>query len=291
MAGVGLWVVLMTGRVTHVEVDLPHDQPGDTWVLVGSDSRERLDTDAPYLIGDDSPRGEEPPDGARADIVMVLHRDENTTKALAIPRDVLVGSGSGAPTRLALTLDPDPQVLVDALCADLGIATDHLVIMDMEGLIDLVDSMGGIDVELDRTVTDQAAGLDLRAGPQRLDGEAALALVRSRNAVELQGRRWVVADDGAQRRIRSSTQVFTAMRRRAESLWRDPVALTRSAWVAAGAVTLNDATTISDLAALRAPETTVTLPTEGDTGIRALTVSDDARDFVSRVTGSTRCRS
>jgi LCP family protein required for cell wall assembly len=283
LISVGLASYLLRGRVAHLEVRLPHDHPGDTWILVGSDSRDRLETDAGYLVGEGKP------DGARADIVMAVRMVDGVATALAIPRDVIVGSASGSPVRLAHTLDPDPQELVDALCVDLGIAADHIAIMDMEGLIDLVDAMGGVDVDLPHAIRDEAAGLDLPSGPQQLDGASALGLVRSRKSTELRGERWVSTDDGHQRRMRSANEVFSAIGNRADSLWRDPVRASRTAWVAAGAVTLDRGSGLFDLAGLRAPEDITILPTEKPSQARALRLTDDAPEVVSRFTGSESC--
>lgn len=282
--GVGALASTVTGRVARVKVEFPQDQPGDTWVLVGSDDRARLETDAQYLVGEGSP------DGARADIVMAVRRIDGVTTSLAVPRDVIVGSASGSPVRLTHTLDPDPQELVDALCVDLGIAADHLVIMDMEGLIDLVDSMGGIDVELEHAVKDEAAGLALPAGPQRLDGDSALALVRSREGTRFEGGRWVEADDGVERRMRAGAVVQRAIGDRIRSLWRNPARLPGSAWAASDAVTLDSRSALFGLVGLGAPERTMVLPTGDDLGGLAIRPADDASEVISEFTAAAGCR-
>lgn len=281
--GVGVAVFMLTGRVARVNVEFPQDQPGDTWVVVGSDDRARLESDAQYLVGEGSPVG------ARADIVMAVRRIDGVTRALAVPRDLIVASASGSPVRLTHTLEPDPQELVDALCADLGIAADHLVIMDMEGLIDLVDAMGGLDVELDHAVKDEAAGLALPAGRQRLDGDSALALVRSREGTRFERGRWVDTNDGVERRMRSGSVVYRAIGDRIRSLWMHPTRLPASAWAAADAVTLDSRSALFDLVALGAPEQTAILPTGDDLGGLAIRGADDASEVVAEFTGAADC--
>jgi len=64
---------------------------------------------------------------------------------------------------------------------------DHYVLVDFNGLVRLIDSIGGIDVTLDEPLIDPTMhlgkkGLRLKAGTRRLDGKKALAFSRSRHS-------------------------------------------------------------------------------------------------------------
>jgi anionic cell wall polymer biosynthesis LytR-Cps2A-Psr (LCP) family protein len=66
---------------------------------------------------------------------------------------------------------------------------DGSVIVDFDGFRDLVDALGGLEVDVPRAIDDDFVGEDGRrfsahfaTGPQRLDGEAALTYARTRKA-------------------------------------------------------------------------------------------------------------
>lgn len=64
----------------------------------------------------------------------------------------------------------------------LGVDIAHFARTDAEGLMQLVDLVGGVPVTLEEEVDDPAAGSRvLLAGEQKLDGPAALALLRASN--------------------------------------------------------------------------------------------------------------
>lgn len=72
-----------------------------------------------------------------------------------------------------------------------GIPIDHLARINFQGFAGLVDVMGGISVCVDYPTRDERSHLDIPAGCQQLDGEQALAWVRSRSTEQLQGEEWV----------------------------------------------------------------------------------------------------
>src|SRR5687768_17823677 len=66
------WVAVdgavLTGRIDRVAVQFP-DGPGETWVLIGEDSRAELPAGAPVAAFGT----EEQVPGSRADVVLVVH--------------------------------------------------------------------------------------------------------------------------------------------------------------------------------------------------------------------------
>src|SRR5699024_400742 len=102
------------------------------------------------------------------------------------PRDLYVGRGRGTPHRLGLALEDGPQAMVDSLCRDVGVGVDHVLVVDMDAVVALVDATGPVVVRTDAPMRDAHARLDLpTAGEHRLDGHGALAWVRTRSAEEL----------------------------------------------------------------------------------------------------------
>ncbi len=68
-----------------------------------------------------------------------------------------------------------------------GTEIDYYALVDFDGLVRLINGIGGIEVTLEKKLIDPTMhlgdrGLRLKAGPQRLDGKTALAFSRSRHA-------------------------------------------------------------------------------------------------------------
>jgi LCP family protein required for cell wall assembly len=168
--------------------------------------------------------------------------DAGATTVLSVPRDVLVDGG-----RLALTWLDGPQAMLDGLCS-LGIPSDHLVTVDLAGFAALVDAAGGVDVDVPRPVRDPAAGLLLRAaGAQRLDGDTALAMVRSRHPEHLVDGDWAPARVDPDGRASTAAAVLDAL---ADAVRARPWRLHGVVRAASGALTTDGGTSLGDLAAL-----------------------------------------
>jgi LCP family protein required for cell wall assembly len=240
VAVLGADAAVLTSRIDRVAVDL-HAGNGTTWVLLGLDSRADLPAGASAA---EFGTAETVP-GSRADAVLVVHDGG----VLSVPRDLRVPD-SGGRTRLALTWLDGPQATVDALC-DLGIPADHLVTVDLAGFAAVVDAAGGLRLDVPRPVRDPAAGLLLtEAGPQRVDGRTALALVRSRHPEHLVDGRWQPAPVDPEGRASASGTVLTALVGAVRDAGLQPRRLQEVAWAASDALTVDAATSPSDLASL-----------------------------------------
>ncbi len=202
-------------RVQRIPISAAPDDAVTTWLLVGSDTREGLPDDDRARYADPvQARGE------RADVLVVLQRSATGTRALSLPRDLVVGTQRRATDRLASRLLHGPAALTDSVCLDLGIAVDHLVIVDFTAVIALVDAVGGIEVTLEHPVRDRKARLDLpTSGPQLLDGSAALAWVRSRQAEELVDGVWQPVENAGQSRPEHLQDVLRQMVAQMTSPW------------------------------------------------------------------------
>lgn len=238
---------LLLHRAPTVEVTTPGSGDGTAYLLLGSDSRERLPEADHARYADRHQASRE-----RADLVMVLRApDRGRAQLLSIPRDLYVGAGSGRPHRLGLALADGPQAMVDSLCRDLGVGVDHVAVLDFRGLVDLVDATGGVTVTTREPLRDNKSGLRLpRAGAQVMDGAQALAWVRSRQPEALREGRWVPVADADRTRTAPAVEVLG----QAADRLTDPVAAQRAAWAVAPRVRRD-----ADLGVVEAAQLTVHL--------------------------------
>jgi LCP family protein required for cell wall assembly len=236
-------------RIERIDVSLPDVVDDRTnWLVIGSDSRAAAaDMASAEAFGSDT----DVP-GERADVVLLVQqgRGAEPARLVSIPRDLLVFRQSRGVDRLALTLLDGPQSTVTSVCRSLGIAVDHVVIVRFDGVRDVIDTLGGVDVRTDRALRDANTGLDLPVGQHRLSGEQAVAWVRSRHVQERVGDTWVddpSGDVGRQQRQRELVALVAAAA--SSELW-NPLRVQRLAWATAGALATDRATTPQDLARL-----------------------------------------
>lgn len=215
-----LWVV---HRIPTVAVDLPGSGGGTSYLLLASDSRERLDPADRSRYRDANQ-----PSGERADLVLVLRVPDGGPAVLySLPRDLYVGQQRDQPHRLGLSLQAGPQAIVDSLCADVGVGVDHVLIADMTALVDLVDSTGPVTVRTATPLRDRRAQLLLDSpGLHHLDGRAALAWVRSRHPEAQVNGRWVPDDTSDPTRTAHAVDVLSQVRAGLD----DPLTAQRAAW-------------------------------------------------------------
>jgi anionic cell wall polymer biosynthesis LytR-Cps2A-Psr (LCP) family protein len=64
----------------------------------------------------------------------------------------------------------------------MGLHIDHYVEIGFNGFADIVDAVGGVTIDIDKGFKDSYSGADFKAGKQTLNGEEALAFVRTRHA-------------------------------------------------------------------------------------------------------------
>ncbi|WP_433280853.1 LCP family protein [Pseudonocardia xinjiangensis] len=64
-----------------------------------------------------------------------------------------------------------------------GVQIDHYAEINFVGFVELTEALGGVPICLNEPVHDSYSGIDLPAGPQTVDGPAALAFVRQRHGL------------------------------------------------------------------------------------------------------------
>ncbi|MEU4115982.1 LCP family protein [Kitasatospora sp. NPDC028055] len=195
--GAGAYAYLkLNGNIKSVDIDSrlgdarpPAATDGSFNILVlGSDSRVGENGD---LAGGDTG------DSARSDTAMVVHvyQDHSRASVVSIPRDTLVdrpqctdGAGKAVPAAKRAMYNSAFEA-GGAACAVktteqlTGLRMDHYLQVDFAGFARVVDAIGGATVTTTVAIHDKDSGLDLPAGQHHLDGQQALAFVRTRHGV------------------------------------------------------------------------------------------------------------
>ena len=131
-------------------------------------------------------------DVGRSDTLMVASLDsaQDTVSLLSIPRDTRVKIKRHGYDKInaayAYGGEELSQSTVESL---LGIDINHYVIVNTHSFVDLIDALGGIDIEVEDRMQyedpwDDDGGLviDLKPGMQHMDGKTAVTYVRYRDA-------------------------------------------------------------------------------------------------------------
>lgn len=187
LLGTFLYARSIFNRIERVDVgdSLTSASSGTNYLIVGSDSRDNVSEE-----GDAGFNGSEGPAGQRADTMMVLHLEGDKALMMSIPRDLYLPiSGTEGSQKINAAYNPDlgggPSRLIDTITDNLGIPIDRYMEVDFVSFAGLVDGLGGITIDFPHPAQDAESGLFVpQSGPVELDGEQALAYVRSRHYVE-----------------------------------------------------------------------------------------------------------
>jgi LCP family protein required for cell wall assembly len=126
----------------------------------------------------------------RTDSIMLARIDpvEKKVTLVSIPRDTLVDlEGYGEHKINAAYAYGGSSLAVSSISELAGVDISHFALIDMDGLTEIVDALGGIDVNVPVEIDDDEAGGHLDAGEQTLNGEQALILARSRHTYDSYG--------------------------------------------------------------------------------------------------------
>ena len=170
------------GRANRIDAmperDRPGEQPGQVFLLVGSDSREDLTPEQrrKYRTGGT--------DGARTDTILMLVLPKKGKPALiSLPRDSWVSiPGKGRNKLNAAYAWGGPKLLVQTVEQTTGVRIDDYLQIGMAGFGETVDAVGGIELCLDKPMKDRDSHADFPAGCRQFNGVDALAYVRMRKA-------------------------------------------------------------------------------------------------------------
>jgi LCP family protein required for cell wall assembly len=139
----------------------------------------------------DAPHGECSVGQFRADTLMLIRAGGGAFRKLSIPRDSYAEIPGQAPTKInAAYAFGGAGAQIRAVEGFLGIEVDHVAIVDFTGFEDLIDAVGGVEVDVPNKICIDIAGgagggqggftLRLGKGENTLDGEEALTYARAR---------------------------------------------------------------------------------------------------------------
>lgn len=167
----GAFVLWANSKIVHVAaLSGAANTPGQTYLIVGSDSRDGWIDDGVT--------------GARTDTIMLLHQPESGPTALiSIPRDSYVEiPGHGSNKINAAFAFGGPPLLVQTVENLTGLTIDGYLEIGFMGVLDVVDALGGVELCYDTDVNDPRSDLVWTAGCHQVDGTTALAFARMRYA-------------------------------------------------------------------------------------------------------------
>jgi LCP family protein required for cell wall assembly len=156
----------------------PADQPGKTFLLVGSDSRAGLTKAEQRRLGTGSTGGQ------RTDTIMLVYVPLTGKPALiSVPRDSYVDVPRNGKNRInAAYAFGGPELLVQTVEQNTGLRIDGYMEIGFGGFVNVIDALDGIRMCLPSAIKDRDSHLDLPKGCQTLSGTEALGYVRMRKA-------------------------------------------------------------------------------------------------------------
>ena len=221
-------------------------------LAIGSD--ERTEEEQQRAVEEGSPIQER----AYADAILLWLAPSNggDPVLVSLPRDlVVVDPCTGETTKLDRTLAgcgdtaTGPELVALASEDFTGISIDHYATFDFDAFVDVIDSLGGVEVCVDYALREGVTDL-LPAGCSTADGETALAWVRSRGTQQYANGEWRFVDDVSdQSRMERQQQLMLAMLAKMKTM-RSPAALAGIAESVGDSVVLSESLSMGDAVAM-----------------------------------------
>jgi LCP family protein required for cell wall assembly len=226
---------------------------GSNWLISGSDSRQGLTRkqEHKYHTGIDV-------SGQRSDTILLLHIPGNGGPAVlvSLPRDSYVKiPGHGWNKLNAAYSFGGPKLLAETVQNATGLRIEHYMGIGFGGLVNVVNSVGGVTMCFRHPLHDTASGLHLKKGCQTLSGGKALSFVRTRHNFASQD---LQREQNQRVFLRALLSKMTSA-----GVMFNPFAVVPAGLGAVGALIVDDGTHLNQLIsvafALRQPEST-TIP-------------------------------
>jgi len=175
---------------------------------------------------------------------------------VSLPRDLLIiDPCTGEETKLDRTLAgcgdnvSGPELVSLAVEDYTGIAVDHFATFGFEGFVEIIDSIGGVEICVEYALRE--GGLDIvPAGCSTADGETALRWVRSRNTQELVDGEWrFVAGVSDVARAQRQQELMFAMLARLKEM-RSPTAVAGIAESLGDTIALDESLSMAEAVAM-----------------------------------------
>lgn len=213
----------------------------DTVLAIGSDSQEGTDRDSVY---------------ADAILFWLAPLNGGDPVLASLPRDLLVVDPcTGEPTKLDRTLlgcgdsVSGPELVALAVEDYTGIGVDHFATFGFEAFVDVIDSLGGVDVCVDNALRQGSLEL-LPAGCSAIDGTTALRWVTSRTTQEFVDDEWQFVEGVSDNsRSQRQQQLMFAMLAKMKTM-RSPAALAGIAESVGDSVVLSQSLSMGEAVAM-----------------------------------------
>ncbi|MFT4187097.1 MAG: LCP family protein [Aeromicrobium sp.] len=159
-------------------------------LLLGSDMAET--SEGGSNIEEDALLEEWPASKYRSDTLMIVHipADRSSVQLVSIPRDTYTmiydedGEATSKEKINAAFGYFGPRGAVATVQELTGLTIDHLAIIDWEGFKDLTTAVGGVEVHIPESFYDSSQEIQWDAGDYTLEGDRALAYVRTRYGLD-----------------------------------------------------------------------------------------------------------
>ncbi|MDO4919409.1 LCP family protein [Kocuria sp.] len=214
----GVTALRLTGNLTSSPLNLSDgsgsvdDGPLDILVM-GSDTRTGTGN-TEYGSKDDAE--------GRTDVMMLVHVTEkrDAVTVVSFPRDLIVDipqctdpdTGTVHPAEKDMLNSAvergGPGCTVATIDKLTGVSIDHFMLADFNAVKELSSAVGGVQVCVNEAVDDPKSGLKLPAGISSVEGEQALAFLRSRAAF---------GNGGDEGRIRSQQAFLASLTRKIQA--------------------------------------------------------------------------
>jgi LCP family protein required for cell wall assembly len=179
----GALYVYADKKLGHVKGNTPHVggpcvQHACSYLILGNDSRKGLTKGQQTYFGNGKTVK-----GQRSDTILLIRADPRQQRAvvLSFPRDLWVhipGQGMG---KINSAYEGGPDRVAQVIQNLTGLHVNHFLSVNFVGFENVVKTLGGVPICIDRPLYDKLAGLNLQAGCQRLNAFQALAFVRARH--------------------------------------------------------------------------------------------------------------
>ncbi|WP_146361909.1 LCP family protein [Arthrobacter yangruifuii] len=172
------------------------------------------------VLGTDQRDGQ---DSNNSDVMMLvnLSADRSNVTVTSFPRDLLVPLPACKDPKTGTVYDAmdlgqlngalgngGPGCTVAAINSVTGLSIDHFMMADFDAVKELSNTLGGVDVCVNQPVDDPLSGLNLPAGVSSVQGDQALAFLRTRHGF---------GNGGDEGRIRAQQSFLASMVRKVKS--------------------------------------------------------------------------
>lgn len=198
LAFAGYWFIRLGSNLRQAPLSA-----GNATADASNDAKDRLQI---LIMGTDTRDGANSEYGSSADsagygnsdvmILMDISADNKQISMTSFPRDLMVPipqctdpkTHKTFPAQSAGQLnsamqEAGPGCLLDTVNNITGLTIDHFLLADFNAVKELSNTIGGVDVCVNAAIDDPASGLKLNAGTNTVQGEQALAFLRSRHGV------------------------------------------------------------------------------------------------------------